>query len=367
MPLVGKMVGVLIEQRVNVKFLVKLGKSATETYSLLQQVYREECMSRTRVFEWHKRFKEGREDIEDDPRPGRPSTSKTDENIEKIGKVIREDRRLSIRAVAETVGIDKESVRQILHDNFNMRKVCSKMVPKILTPEQKESRMEICSDILKNIKKDPDLLERVITCDESWFFIYDPETKRQSMHWKSPNSPRMKKARMSKSKFKAMMIVFFDIHGILYVNWVPEGQTMNKEYYLEVLATLRERVRRKRPELWKNKSWILHQDNAPVHTALVVKSFLAKHGIPVLEHPPYSPDLAPCDFFMFPKVKEVLKGTRFETVEAVKQKATETMNMLTENDLKHCFEQWKIRMEKCRDSGGEYFEGDKVKVVKEKK
>lgn len=208
MPLVGKMVGVLIEQRVNVKFLVKLGKSATETYSLLQQVYREECMSRTRVFEWCKRFKEGREEIEDDPRPGRPSTSKTDENIEKIGKVIRQDRRLSIRAVAETVGIDKESVRQILHENFNMRKVCSKMVPKILTPEQKESRMEICSDILKNIRKDPELLERVITCDESWFFTYDPETKRQSMHWKSPNSPRKKKARMSKSKFKAMMIVF---------------------------------------------------------------------------------------------------------------------------------------------------------------
>lgn len=142
---------------------------------------------------------------------------------------------------------------------------------------------------------------------------------------------------------------------------------MNKEYYLEVLATLRERVRRKRPEMWKNKSWILHQDNTPAHTALVVKSFLTNHGIPVLEHPPYSPDLAPCDFFMFPKVKEALKVTRFETVKAVKQKATETMNMLTENDLKHCFEHWKIRMEKCRDSGREYIEGGKVKVVKKKK
>ena len=144
---------------------------------------------------------------------------------------------------------------------------------------------------------------------------------------------------MSKSKFKAMMIVFFDIHGIVYINWVPEGQTVNKTYYLEVLTTLRERVRRKRPELWKEKSWILHQDNAPAHNALAVKSFLAKHGIPVLEHPPYSPDLAPCDFFLFPKVKSALKGTRFETVEAVKEKATETMNTLTEDDFKHCYEQ----------------------------
>ncbi|KAJ8940561.1 hypothetical protein NQ318_012960 [Aromia moschata] len=81
-----------------------------------------ECLSCTQVFEWFKRFKEGRETIEDDSCPGRPSTSKTDENIEKIGKSIPEDRRLSIRGLAEITGIDKECVRQILHESFNMRK-----------------------------------------------------------------------------------------------------------------------------------------------------------------------------------------------------------------------------------------------------
>ena len=70
---------------------------------------------------------------------------------------------------------------------------------------------------------------------------YDPETKRQSMHWKSPQSPRKKKARMSKSKFKAIMIVFFDIRGVIYIDWVPEGQTVNQVYYKNVLTTLRER------------------------------------------------------------------------------------------------------------------------------
>ena len=92
------------------------------------------------------------------------------------------------------------------------------------------------------------------------------------------------------------MIVFFDIHGIVYLHWVPEGQTINQHYYLHVLAELRERIRKKRPELWKDKSWVLHQDNAPAHSALSVKRFLAKYSIPVLDHPPYSPDLAPCDF-----------------------------------------------------------------------
>ena len=81
------------------------------------------------------------------------------------------------------------------------------------------------------------------------------------MHLKTPESPRIKKARMSKSESKAMLIVFFDINGIVLTEWVPQGQTINQTYYLSVLATLRERVRKKRPELWKNNSWILHQDN----------------------------------------------------------------------------------------------------------
>ena len=70
-----------------------------------------------------------------------------------------------------------------------------------------------------------------------------------------------------------------------------------------------ERVRKKRPELWKN-GWILHQDNAPAHNVLSVKQFLASKNITVLEHPPYSPDLAPCDFFLFPKINSALKGGR---------------------------------------------------------
>ncbi|KAJ8960500.1 hypothetical protein NQ318_013784 [Aromia moschata] len=103
---------------------------------------------------------------EDDPRPGRRSTSKTDESIENIGKLIREDRRLSIRGLAEITGIDKECVRQVLHESFNMRKVCAKIVPKLLTPEEKESRMNICAEILNNIDTDPGLLDTVIPCDD---------------------------------------------------------------------------------------------------------------------------------------------------------------------------------------------------------
>jgi len=118
---------------------------------------------------------------------------------------------------------------------------------------------------------------------------------------------RTKEARMSRSKFKVMLIVFFDIQGIVITEWVPSSQTVNQQYYIEVLTKLRERVTRKRPELLIN-GWILHQNNAPAHNASYVKQFLANKNNNVLEHPPYSPDLAPCDFYLFPKINPVLKG-----------------------------------------------------------
>ena len=111
-----------MEQRVNVKFRVKLGKSATETYDLLRKVYGDECLSGTQVFEWFKRFKEGRKEIGDDQHPGRPSTSKTEANIEKVGEIVRQNRPLSIRGVAEVINTDKETVGQILRNNFNVKK-----------------------------------------------------------------------------------------------------------------------------------------------------------------------------------------------------------------------------------------------------
>ena len=96
-----------IGQRINIKFCVKLGKTATETLKMLRDVYGDSSMSRTKVFEWHKRFVEGREDVEDDSKSGRPCTFTTDINIEKIRQLVRSDRRLTIRVIANEAGMDK--------------------------------------------------------------------------------------------------------------------------------------------------------------------------------------------------------------------------------------------------------------------
>ncbi|KAG5324165.1 SETMR methyltransferase, partial [Acromyrmex heyeri] len=102
-----------------------------------KEAYGENSLSRARVFEWYKRFSEGRESTEDDQRPGRPVSVSTPQTVTKINEIVREDRRMSIRMIAETVNADKETIRKILHDELNMKKVCAKLVPKNLTPEQK--------------------------------------------------------------------------------------------------------------------------------------------------------------------------------------------------------------------------------------
>jgi histone-lysine N-methyltransferase SETMAR len=161
------------------------------------------------------------------------------------------------------------------------------MVPQILTHDQKQRQLHISSDLSCNTET----FDRVITGDETWCFQYDLETKRQSMQWKTQNSPRMKKARMSWSQVKTMLVCFFHHKGIVHYEFIAQGQMVNQQCYLEVPSRSRESVRRKRPRLWPVKR-ILHHDNAPAHDALRDPKFLAKNSITKMDHPPYSPDLA---------------------------------------------------------------------------
>ena len=94
-----------------------------------------------------------------------------------------------------------------------------------------------------------------------------------------------------------MLVVFSVWKGTVLHESVPRDQMVNKQLYQEVLAYLRDVVRRKRPELWENHTWMLHHDNAPAHSSLLIRSYLAKHQTYVVPHPPYSPDLAPSRLF----------------------------------------------------------------------
>ena len=94
------------------------------------------------------------------------------------------------------------------------------------------------------------------------------------------------------------------------------------------MRKLRKAIRQKRPDLWKNNNLLLHHDNAPAHTSLLVLELLAKNNALVMPQLPYSPDLAP-GFFLFPKLKRPMKGQRHATIEDIKTASKEELNKIT--------------------------------------
>lgn len=344
------------EQRTCVKFCVKIGKTCTETVDLLRQAFGEQALSQAAVYRWFTRFQAGQESVEDDSRSGRPLCSTTNEKIEQCRQIILKDRRVTVREIAQEVGISYGSAESILKDVLLVSRLGSKFIPKELNCQQKDTRREVAAQNLQAFADDPGLLQRIITGDESWIYGFDAETSAQSSEWRFKNEPRPTRVKRGPSRIKVLLIVFFDIQGVVYHEFLPEGRTVNKEYYREVLSRLREAVRRNRPELWTNQSWVLHHDNAPAHTSLLVSEYLAKNSMAVLPQPPYSPDLAPCDFFLFPKLKSELKGKKFDTREEIAEKSRMRLKAIPKDSFKKCFEEWKNRFELCIKAGGDYFE-----------
>jgi transposase len=117
-------------------------------------------------------------------------------------------------------------------------------------------------------------------------------------------------------------------------------------------------VRRKRPELWRNHNWLLHHDNASAHTSLKTPEFATDNNLTIVPHPPYSPDLAPYDFALFPKLKMKLKGRHFETVSDIQRESQAVLNSIKENDFPGALEAWEKRWDRCIRSQGDYFGGD---------
>ena len=145
-------------------------------------------------------------------------------------------------------------------------------------------------------------------------------TQRQNGNRHSKRFPRLRDQKRGArcEKNKGNLTGFFLILRVSYTSVNPRRQTINKDSYLEVLRRLHESVRRKWPEKWRVGDWILHHDNVPAHPSHIVQQFLANHGTAYLQKPPYSPDVAPCDFFLFPRLKKCLKGHRFEATENIK-------------------------------------------------
>ena len=108
------------------------------------------------------------------------------------------------------------------------------------------------------------------------------------------------------------------------------------------------------------RTWMVHHDNVPCHTAVSINEFLAEKRIPVVTQPPYSPDLSPCDFLLFPRLKNHLKGRHFGTLDNIQKSVTDELKGISAEAFQYCYEQWKQRLRRCVAAQGNYFEGDNL-------
>ena len=133
-----------LEERYAIKLCFKLGKNATETYGMLQTTFRPSCMNRASVFEWHKRFKEGRESVRNDERCGRRKEVNTPELIGQIKHFMDKDRHVSIETISAQFDVSVGTVNTIICEELKMGKFCAKFVPRVLREDQKERHCHDC-------------------------------------------------------------------------------------------------------------------------------------------------------------------------------------------------------------------------------
>lgn len=345
-----------VAQRIIIKFLTREGVKATEIFQRLTAQFGDQTLSRTRVFAWHKEFKEGREHAENQGHDRRPRTSITDENIRAVRDILADDRRARVSDIAEQVGISYGSCQAIITNDLQFRKVCARWVPRLLTEIQRLGRLEVCQRHTARFAKEGDaFLSRIVTCDETWVHHYTPESKQASMEWRRKGEGAPVKAKTRLSAGKVLSTVFFDRRGILLIDFLHERRTINAAYYCELLNEVRAAYRRKRRDQPIREVILLH-DNARPHTAALTVSKLREMHWTQLDHPPYSPDLSPCDFHLFGPLKEALGGQRFEDDEGVEGFVRNWLLTQPASFYDAAIKNLPSRWEKCISKAGNYVE-----------
>ncbi|KAI6661399.1 hypothetical protein LOD99_13270, partial [Oopsacas minuta] len=175
-------------------------------------------------------------------------------------------------------------------------------------------------------------VSEILTGDETWIYHYDPETKRMSKEWVEENTPPPTKVRRARSVGKQMWAIFSDLVVCLHK-------------VITAIESQREKT--------GIRGILLHHDNASSHTAIRTRELLENSGLKTLPHPPYSPDLAPCDFWLFPRLKDQLRGRRFSTNDELRGVLFQAIGDISKEEWKKCFDNWFTRIKKCIDCQGE--------------
>lgn len=344
------------EIRSIIRFLDARNVKPAEIYRQIQDVYGENAISEGMVRKWVRMFNEGRTNVHDESRSGRPSVV-NDDLVRKVDEKIKENRRFTITMLSdEFPQISRTVLYQIVVDHLGYHKLCSRWVPKMLTDVHKTKRLGSALTFLTRYSDEgEEFLNQIVTGDETWVRHLTPESKQQSMEWRHTGSPKKQKFKTTMSAQKIMCTVFWDRKGVLLTEFLPKGETINAARYCETLTKLRRAIQNKRRGMLSKGIVLLH-DNARPHTAGISQAMIRQFGWEQFDHPPYSPDLAPSDYHLFLHLKGELGGTRFGSDEEVKNAVKSWLSSLAGSFYVEGIDKLVTRYDKCLNIGGNYVE-----------
>ncbi|KAG5314934.1 SETMR methyltransferase, partial [Acromyrmex insinuator] len=309
------------------------GLTPKEIKAELDNIHSTSAPAFATVYNWMNEFKRGRTSTCDAPRSGHPIGTVVSEIIDKVHNIVLTDRRVKVREVVEATDISHGTVISILHEQLGMKKLSARWMPRLLTVEHKRD-VTISKQCLKMFQRNPDeFLRRFITVD------MDPLHLRRN----SQNSESAPKKTTLKSAGKVMATIFWDARGIII------------DYYAALLDCFNNILKKKRSHLAKKKV-LFHQDNTRVHTCPAPITKFNEFRYELLPHLAYSPDLALCDYFLFPNLKKWFGEKRFTTREQFIAEIEAYFEGLDKSYYSDGLKKLENRWIKCIELKGDYVE-----------
>ncbi|XP_054158710.1 histone-lysine N-methyltransferase SETMAR-like [Oppia nitens] len=296
-----------IRVRYAMEYEYRRGTNPTMAASNINDAYPEAVSVRT-CQQWWKRWKEEGVVVEDKERSGRPS--KIDNEM--LTDLIEMNPKFSGEEIGEILEVDSSTVTRHLAA-IGKRYVSSVWVPHDLTPQQKANRVKTCQELLSR-QNTEGFIKWMVTGDEKLIYYNNASKKGE---WRSTDQRPIGTPRPDFRQQKVMLSVWWDKTGIIHWELLEIGATISADLYCQQLTRLRDKLIEKRYSMVNKWGVNFQQDNAPSHTAKTTKNLLKQFGWKIVDHPPYSPDIAPSDYYLFRSMRHFLDGKKFKNREEV--------------------------------------------------
>ena len=332
----------------------KLGVNATGIHNEFKQASVGRVPSYDTIVKWIAYFKKGGTDLKHQPRSGRPITASIQSNIEMVAALIEEDPYLTYKELVELTSLSAGTLNTIIHQHLKLRKIVSRFVPYDLTEQGHQKRVDICKENLEQIESGKWRLPDIITGDESWFYWRPIGRKQSNRSWVAKGESPKTIVKPSKFDDKTMVCVFFRTNGVESISYFKKGETITHRNYIDnCLKPLVNSLKKSRPSCG-TLNLKFHHDNARPHVHQMVITFLQEQNLKQMKHPPYSPDLAPSDFWLFDYIKQRLDS--HNSAESLVKQITKICQNIPKEEYRKTFERWIQRMKLCIKYKGDYFE-----------